>query len=89
MGSIDYCSRYSISVPTNASKSGEQEIGAESLHSYYGQLQLTKFTDTQEDTQSDTEQIYEQISNLDLQLEDEEAQPYCEPVKILAKTTAA
>ena len=85
MCSIDFYSRYSTNGPTNTLTGGERatvsvEIGAESLYSY-GQLQPSKITSSQDATQSDTDQIYERISNLDLQLESEEAQPYSEPVK--------
>lgn len=56
------------------------ESGAESLY-LYGQLQPSKITYSQDAVQSDEDQIYERISNLDLQLENEEAQPYSEPVR--------
>ena len=56
------------------------ESGAESLY-LYGQFQPSKITYSQDAIQSDEDQIYEQISNLDLQLESEEAQPYSEPVR--------
>jgi hypothetical protein len=58
------------------------EFGAESLYAY-GQLQPSKTTYSEVATQEDVEdQIYERISNLDLQLESEDAQPYSEPVNI-------
>ena len=60
------------------------EIGAESLYSY-GQLQPSKQTTYAQDaTVPDDveEQLYERISDLDFQLESEEAQPYSEPVKL-------
>lgn len=91
MCSIDFYSRYSSNGPTSALNSSElatvsSEIGAENLYSY-SQLQRSTTTYSQDAAQSDTDQIYERISNLDLQLESEEAQPYSEPVK--ANTLAA
>ena len=94
MCSIDFHSRYSEGR-SSALKGGERaqatvsvELGAETLYSY-GQLQPSKITYPQDATQDDgtEDQIYERISNLDLQLESEEAQPYSVPVK--TNTTAA
>ena len=65
------------------------ESGAESLYSYADQLQVQPLNVvySHNTEQDDADQLYEQISNLDLQLENDEAQPYSEPVKATSLAT--
>ena len=74
------CNSGGHAMGSGAEQATAIESGAESLY-LYGQFQPSKITYSQDAIQSDEDQIYEQISNLDLQLESEEAQPYSEPVR--------